>query len=556
MTTYYVKTTGNDSNTGLGTTDGLAWLTVQKAANTISAGDIVNIMAGTYGGFTISSKSGTSGNWITFRPYQSDVVIIDSWSDEYASTGGVTYGWCIQVDGSTSYIEFNGFEITESNDELNGPTYAEYSLNGKAATHGAVRIKNTSNHIRVINCNIHDMGAGGSGTDQECHFNEFINNTVNNVGRSKRGYGLYWSGDDNIIRGNTFSNCYGQGINIWSSHTPKPDRNLIEDNISYDNGHSDYGAGWPGFPAEGVLYGCGIVCGSGGIDNIIQNNIIYGNLEDGIQITWGMDDTIVVNNTIYNNARRGIHMFAGAVNTVDGTIVRNNISYNNGITDYYEGAYVENTIQTNNLFGTDPSFVDAGSGNFHLQSGSGAIDTGISTNAPLVDFDGISRPQGDDFDIGAYEYVFGSIPQIIIDNGDSGTTFTGSWTISSGANPYGANSLYANATATYTYTANSINGNYNISMWWTWWANRCSSINIDIYDGYILLDTVQINQLDSDNAGKWNLFGTYAFTGTAIIKITSVGSCTTCADAVKISRGSAFKYYTTFANYRRCLLIR
>ncbi len=43
--TYYVATTGNDANSG---TLASPWRTIQKAANTMSAGDTVLIRGGTY----------------------------------------------------------------------------------------------------------------------------------------------------------------------------------------------------------------------------------------------------------------------------------------------------------------------------------------------------------------------------------------------------------------------------------------------------------------------------------------------------------------------------
>ncbi|MFQ5800006.1 MAG: choice-of-anchor Q domain-containing protein [Bacteroidota bacterium] len=48
-------------------------------------------------------------------------------------------------------------------------------------------------------------------------------------------------------------------------------------------------------------------------------------------------------------------------------------------------------------------FEDLANRDLHLKAGSMAIDAGTSENAPSVDRDGVSRPQGAGFDIGAYE---------------------------------------------------------------------------------------------------------------------------------------------------------
>src|SRR5256885_17254436 len=54
--TYYVSTGGSDSSAG--TSDSLAFRTLQKAANVVSAGDTVIVRAGTYVGMNLYGKSG------------------------------------------------------------------------------------------------------------------------------------------------------------------------------------------------------------------------------------------------------------------------------------------------------------------------------------------------------------------------------------------------------------------------------------------------------------------------------------------------------------------
>ena len=53
----------------------------------------------------------------------------------------------------------------------------------------------------------------------------------------------------------------------------------------------------------------------------------------------------------------------------------------------------------------DPEFVDSSSRDYHLSSASPCIDTGTSNGAPNTDYDGVTRPQGQGYDVGAYEYM-------------------------------------------------------------------------------------------------------------------------------------------------------
>jgi len=57
------------------------------------------------------------------------------------------------------------------------------------------------------------------------------------------------------------------------------------------------------------------------------------------------------------------------------------------------------------IFTFNPAFVDLPNFDYHLTATSPCIDAGTSEGAPVTDFDGNTRPVGNGWDIGAYEYL-------------------------------------------------------------------------------------------------------------------------------------------------------
>ncbi len=159
---------------------------------------------------------------------------------------------------------------------------------------------------------------------------------------------------------------------------------------------------------------------------------------------------------------------------------------------------------------------------------------GTDPNDPDTDDDGFT--DGYEVDNGFDPNDPDSCPQqneVIIDNGDAGTASEGTWKTSGGENPYGSDSLYSmNAGDTYTFEA-SVNGEYQISLWWTQYSNRLTDVPVEIYDGDTLIDIIKVNQ--QMDGGKWNVLGTYIFSGTANVIIVSEGDGSASADAVKFS---------------------
>lgn len=94
---YYVSTTGNDI-TGTGTLSN-PWKTIQKAADTMTAGDTCIIRGGTYQETVTLRTSGTSSNPINFKAYTGENVTV--------SGADPVTGW-EHYSGSIYYAEMTG----------------------------------------------------------------------------------------------------------------------------------------------------------------------------------------------------------------------------------------------------------------------------------------------------------------------------------------------------------------------------------------------------------------------------------------------------------------
>lgn len=164
-----------------------------------------------------------------------------------------------------------------------------------------------------------------------------------------------------------------------------------------------------------------------------------------------------------------------------------------------------------------------------VPSSAGSFDVTVEA------LNGIGLPSTQTFTVNVSE----NIPGIVIDNGAAGTSFTGSWSVSGGTNPYdyindpAANSVWSRDGATYTWQFDSQpSGNYEVYMWWSGYSTRADSINVDVIHASGT-STVTINQ--KLNVGQWNSLGQYYFNSSGSVRIIAANGSTvsTCADAVK-----------------------
>ena len=395
--TYYVaSTSSSDSNPG---SAAAPWATLQHAANVVAAGDTVIVGAGSYAGFQLET-SGGPGAPITFHANPGVVVNVPN---------PVRGQHGINLEGA-SYVIVEGFTVT-------------------GMPQAGIRAV-TDDHVTIRNNVCDQNGTWGILTG----FSDYLLIENNVASRSAAQHGIYVgnSGDFPIIRNNV---CWGNhdcGIHMNGDVSQGRDGiisgALVEGNIIYSNG-----------TGGGSAINCDGVQGS-----IFRNNLLYDNHASGIslyQIDGGgpSSNNIIVNNTIVlaADARWALNIQNGST----GDVVVNNILYDlnsshgsidissdslpglhsdyNAVMNRFtpDDSTVISLAQWQAQTGQDqhsiiavPSDLFVSSTDYHLKSGSPAIDTGTSLDAPLVDLAGGARPSGAAFDIGAYENQSSSPP--------------------------------------------------------------------------------------------------------------------------------------------------
>ncbi|MCL4870447.1 MAG: right-handed parallel beta-helix repeat-containing protein [Anaerolineae bacterium] len=101
---------------------------------------------------------------------------------------------------------------------------------------------------------------------------------------------------------------------------------------------------------------------------------------------------VIRNNIVHNNSGSGIHATGGSPN-----IGYNNVVGNSG------GGYGGIASDSGGGIAAAPIYVDAPAFNYRLQYGSPGIDVGDPVSPVVVDIDGDTRPNNDQFDMGADE---------------------------------------------------------------------------------------------------------------------------------------------------------
>ena len=397
LRTFYVAPTGSDAAVG---SSASPWRTLQKAANTVQAGDLVIVRVGAYAGFDLWT-SGTAADPIVFSAEPGVVV---NAPNPRTSDG-------INLEGA-SYVVIEGFAV-------NGLPRAGI----RAVLNQHVTIRNNTADLN---------GRWGIFTG----FSDDLLIEHNVTSRSQLEHGIYVSnsGDRPVIRTNVSWGNYANGIHMNGDVSQGGDgvisNALVERNVIYENGRG----GGSGINCDGVR------------DSRIQNNLLFDNHASGISLYRidggdGSRNNVVVHNTIVQaaDARWAINIRDGSTgNTLYDNILYNQHPWRGSISlsqdsrpgfasDYNvvmerftldDGASVLALAEWRAATGQDlhsivatPAqlFVDPAADDYHLRDDSPARDAGLTLADVTVDLEGTPRPGGAASDIGAYE-IAGSPP--------------------------------------------------------------------------------------------------------------------------------------------------
>lgn len=382
--TYYVSTTGNDSNPG---TQSQPFQTLAKGVSPLNAGDTLYIRGGTYNQpINVGGKSGTAGNYITIAGYPGETVIIR------------TSNFAIQGQNAATHVFF---------------IFQNLVLDGSIGSAGEYWTIGNNAHDIIID-GIDMFGWQGAGIQIGSGGLDGYNITIRNSKlhdmksltcvAGTRWYGTYaHNGHDILYENNDIYNNPGGGMQIY----PGPNTNIvIRNNRIHDNNHCT---------TQNTIGG--VVVSTDGVQtNVgtqIYNNLIYNNgsapshgSSPGVAVTNGANGTKIWNNTIYGNRGDSTTQSAGYGVVIQGattvnTVVQNNVIFNNqnGTISNIGGS---GSVIDHNLT-TDPSFANAAAFDFNLHPSSPAIDAGTPVSIVKTDFMMKPRPQGSTYDIGAYE---------------------------------------------------------------------------------------------------------------------------------------------------------
>lgn len=220
---------------------------------------------------------------------------------------------------------------------------------------------------------------------------------------------------------------YGGGMANDSSYS------IVVSSCTFSENRADWGGGMHNRSATPTLSKCtfdsncatsyGGAVATDSNSNVITDNLLcIGNTADlcGGGFYNSYSDLTLINCTLSANAAPqggAVANYTESVLNVVNGILWNDYAedtaeiFNENSEFFTSNAYVTYSCVEGGYAGTgnisaSPSFVEVSAGDYHLQSSSPCVDTGVMMTQATQDIEDIIRPQGLGSDMGAYEYVF------------------------------------------------------------------------------------------------------------------------------------------------------
>jgi hypothetical protein len=403
-TVFYVSVNGNDFNSG---SFDSPWRTIQKAANTLIAGNTVYIRSGIYNEKITPLNSGNINNYINYLVYPNENVMIDGTNIILTSTD-VRGDGLINIAGK-SYLKFSGLTIRNS---LKTCIRVDRNI---VNSHN-----DYSNNIVLSNLNIQNCSQVGIFAN---YTNGLLvqNNIIDKVDYSS-GIGV-WNSDKAMIDNNKITNAhyfhecqgaYDEALTISNDVNFIVKNNSIDAVLPNPAGFCTYGdklgidikessqnglvyknsinhMSSPGIYVDGWNAGANGTLSLNHID-IYQNTL---NNSVGITIADEQSDGIVEYINIYNNLILNSRFAGISINNGSGNGLRKNIRiYNNTIylalpVGGQGGAGIYVTTENLGSNNSDkPVIIKNNISNFYFANGTayvGQIRAGNSTMANMID---------------------------------------------------------------------------------------------------------------------------------------------------------------------------
>lgn len=406
--TYYISPTGND-NTGTGTST-QPWATLTRAIDAVQPGDTVFIMPGTYYPTATMElhKQGSQNAWITIK-----------------SDGGAIFNGSRMSTAGRAILELSRYE-----DNGQDMYWVIDGIKFLSSTRAGIRLNHVDN---VIIKNVeagynNDWGIFSSFSNYLHFINVDCHHTV-----LQHGLYLSNSGDNQIVENSTFHDNNGCGIHHNGDASMGGDgiisNSTIRNNVLYRNGLG----GGSAINLDGVMdsrvynnliydnYAKGIgtymIDGAAAGNNIIAYNTIYsgtGDSVNGIIIKRGSNGNTVINNLIVVGSGQAIEIDSDSTNQAIDYNAYYRYSSASDLFSYEDiGLYTLAqwrqqfpSFDAHSILIDNPSnvFVDINNLDFSLKSSSAVIDKASIQYTVNSDKIGVLRPQGNGYDIGAYEY--------------------------------------------------------------------------------------------------------------------------------------------------------